>query len=134
MLPRVVLPRVNMSFCSFTRGSALAVLLLVSLGFMPQSALAGECISVDSPNPIAQQYPNAATGTLNGTTLIVPISKSQAQELIPPAYAILESAYRSLLPAFPEDMYPMVVTAVHDHDLQFASLGLKLPDFSVSRP
>lgn len=121
-----------MSFRWFLRGSALAASVLASLDFIPHAALAGDCISSDSPNPIAQQYPNFATGTLNGTTLIVPISMTQAREIIPSEYAIVESAYRSLLPTFPEDMYPMVVTAVHDHDLQFASLGLKLQDFSVS--
>lgn len=120
-----------MPFFSFMRGAAWAASLLASAGVMPHAVRAGECISADSPNPIAQQYPNMATGTLNGTTLIVPIPMAQARELIPPEYAILESAYRSLLPAFPADMYPMVVTAVHDHDIQFASLGIKLPDFSV---
>lgn len=122
-----------MSLCSSIRHSALAAVLLALLGFMPHLALAGECISTDSPNPLAQQYPYMVTGTLNGTTLIVPIPISQARELIPPEYAIVESAYRSLLPAFPKDMYPMVVNAVHDHDIQFAALGMQVPDFSVSR-
>ncbi|EMD88624.1 hypothetical protein COCC4DRAFT_137372 [Bipolaris maydis ATCC 48331] len=86
------------------------------------------CQSEDQPNPIASTYPNNATGVLNGTVSIVPIPLNLARQLIPSQYRILEHAYRHLLPTFPKDMYPAVVQAVHDHDIQFA--GFKIPDFS----
>ena len=91
---------------------------------------AGVCQSNDQPNPIASTYPNNATGVLNGTIAVVPIPLDLARQLIPSQYRILEHAYRHLLPSFPKDMYPAVVQAVHDHDIQVS--GFKVPDFSVS--
>jgi hypothetical protein len=88
------------------------------------------CSSMDQPNPIAATYPNNATGTLNGTISIIPITLGLARQLIPSQYGILEHAYRTLLPSFPKGMYPLVVTAIHDHDVQ--AFGFKIPDFSVS--
>ncbi|EUC27447.1 hypothetical protein COCCADRAFT_41829 [Bipolaris zeicola 26-R-13] len=92
------------------------------------SVAAITCQSEDSPNPIATTYPNNATGVLNGTVSIVPVPLDLARQLIPSQYRILEHAYRHLLPTFPKDMYPAVVQAVHDHDIQFG--GFKIPDFS----
>ncbi|KAF2849572.1 hypothetical protein T440DRAFT_130179 [Plenodomus tracheiphilus IPT5] len=86
------------------------------------------CQSQDSPNPIASIYPNNATGTLNGTIAVLPISLKLARQLIPAKYKIMEHAYRDLLPKFPKDMYPAFMQAVHDHDVQAS--GFKIPDFS----
>ncbi|KAF2472441.1 uncharacterized protein BDR25DRAFT_302628 [Lindgomyces ingoldianus] len=86
------------------------------------------CTSKDQPNPIASKYPGNATGTLNGTVAVIPISLELARQLIPPQYGILEHAYRALLPSFPKDMYPAVVQALHDHEVQ--AFGYKIPDFS----
>jgi hypothetical protein len=83
----------------------------------------------DQPNPIASTYPTNATGTLNGTVAVIPISLDLARSIIPTQYRILEHAYRSLLPTFPEGMYPIVLQAVHDHDVQ--AFGFHIPDFSV---
>jgi hypothetical protein len=129
--------RFNMSpFSAILQCSAIALLLLLSTQFTTSLAQddggGGTCISVDSPNPIAQQYPTVVTGNLNGTTLIVPIPVRHARQLIPKQYRILENAYRSLLPNFPPGMYPMMVTAKHDHDLQLAAYNLSIPDFTVS--
>jgi hypothetical protein len=88
------------------------------------------CSSMDQPNPIATTYPNNATGTLNGTISIIPITLGMARQLIPSQYGILEHAYRALLPSFPKGMYPLVVQALHDHDVQ--AFGFNIPDFSVS--
>ncbi|KAI2623073.1 hypothetical protein GGR54DRAFT_35555 [Hypoxylon sp. NC1633] len=88
------------------------------------------CVSHDSPNQHAQEYPNYVSGNLNGTTLIVPISLQTARELIPAEYVIIEKAYRALLPSFPHGMYPMMAQIVHDHDIQVAAYNLSLPDFS----
>jgi hypothetical protein len=88
------------------------------------------CHTHDSPNPIASLYPNNATGTLNGTVALIPISLELARSIIPPQYRILEHAYRALLPSFPEGMYPAVLQALHDHEVQ--AMGFKLSDFSVS--
>ena len=89
------------------------------------------CVSQDRPNPIAAQYPNYATGNLNGSTLIIPIPLKTARDVIPKEYHILEEAYRALLPSFPHDKYPMMATAAHDHDLHLQTMQLNVPDFSV---
>ncbi|KAJ4306628.1 hypothetical protein N0V88_001433 [Collariella sp. IMI 366227] len=88
------------------------------------------CASHDLPNPLAQLYPNNATGVLNATLAIIPISLEAARRLIPPQYGILEGAYRALLPDFPEGMYPVMLQAAHDHDVQFPAYGITLDDFS----
>jgi hypothetical protein len=87
---------------------------------------------VDQPNPIASIYPNNATGTLNGTVAVLPISLELARQLIPPQYGILEHAYRALLPNFPRRMYPAIVQALHDHEVQ--AFGYHIDDFSVRQP
>ncbi|CAA9966089.1 hypothetical protein PTMSG1_09448 [Pyrenophora teres f. maculata] len=86
------------------------------------------CQSVDQPNPIASLYPNNATGTLNGTISVLPIPLELARQLIPSNIKILEHAYRHLLPWFPEGMYPAILQAMHDHDVQAS--GFHVPDFS----
>jgi hypothetical protein len=91
---------------------------------------ADTCKTHDQPNPIASIYPNNATGTLNGTVALLPITLELARSIIPPQYRILEHAYRDLLPSIPKGMYPAVVQAVHDHDVQ--AFGYIIPDFSVS--
>ncbi|KAI8931621.1 hypothetical protein NX059_011273 [Plenodomus lindquistii] len=88
----------------------------------------GVCQTQSQPNPIASIYPNNATGTLNGTMAVLPITLELARQLIPPQYKIMEHAYRSLLPGFPKDKYPAFMQAVHDHDVQ--AFGFKIPDFS----
>lgn len=92
----------------------------------------GTCSTSSQPNPIAQQYPNAPTGTFNATLAIVPIPLTTAREIIPSQYAILEDAYRALIPGFPADMYPVLMQAGLDHAIQVASMGFDLPDFQVS--
>ena len=87
------------------------------------------CATKDQPNPIASLYPGNATGTLNGTIAVLPIPLTIARKLIPPQYGILEHAYRSLVPSFPRGMYPAIVQAVHDHEVQ--AFGYKIPDFTV---
>lgn len=88
------------------------------------------CTSVDQPNPIASLYPNNATGVLNGTVAVLPISLHLARKLIPAQYGILEHAYRALLPGFPKGMYPAIVQSLHDHEVQ--AFGYKIEDFTVS--
>lgn len=95
----------------------------------PQHTLPGVCTTLDQPNPIASLYPNNATGTLNGTVAVIPISLKLARQLIPPQYGILEHAYRALLPNFPRGMYPAIVQALHDHEVQ--AFGYKIDDFTV---
>jgi hypothetical protein len=90
------------------------------------------CQTVDQPNPIASLYPMNATGTLNGTVAVIPISLKLARKLIPSQYGILEHAYRDLLPDFPEGMYPAIFQALHDHEVQ--AFGYQIPDFTVHHP
>ncbi|KAF2680913.1 hypothetical protein K458DRAFT_310761 [Lentithecium fluviatile CBS 122367] len=94
----------------------------------PSQIVASVCTSVDQPNPVASLYPNNATGTLNGTIAVLPISLELARQLIPPQYDILEHAYRALLPSFPKGMYPAIVQALHDHEVQ--AFGYKIDDFT----
>lgn len=99
---------------------------------LPLAAGAGAtCTNHDSPNPISSQYPNLVSGNLNGTTMIIPIPVPQARQLVPKQWPILQAAYQTLLPDFPDDMYPMMATAVHDHDIRYPALDLSMPDFSV---
>jgi len=89
------------------------------------------CATYDLPNPLAEAFPNAATGVLNATLVIIPIPLEEARRLIPSEYDILERAYRDLVPDFPEGMYPVMVQAAHDHDVQFRAYNLSVADFSV---
>lgn len=98
---------------------------------LPPQPVNPSCSSIDQPNPIASTYPNNATGTLNGTIAVIPIPISLARQLIPSQYRILEHAYRALLPDFPKGMYPAMMQAMHDHDVQLFAFGFKLDDFSV---
>ncbi|KAM7204722.1 hypothetical protein V8F20_003506 [Naviculisporaceae sp. PSN 640] len=95
------------------------------------SAQGGEaCVTHDHPNPLAEMFPNNATGVLNATLAIIPIPMDLARRLIPHQYGILEQAYRALIPDFPEGMYPIMLQAAHDHDVQFRAYGITLDDFS----
>ncbi|KAK4223592.1 hypothetical protein QBC38DRAFT_372841 [Podospora fimiseda] len=119
--------------------SAIFVVLLSSLFLSPISSAPTEtttttttstCVSQTQPNPLAESFPNSATGVLNATLAIIPIPLDLARRLVPPQYGILENAYRSLLPNFPEGMYPVLIQAAHDHDVQFRAYGITIDDFS----
>ncbi|KAL1858937.1 hypothetical protein VTK73DRAFT_7733 [Phialemonium thermophilum] len=107
---------------------------LVTQGLSVAARSGGCCTSQDLPNPLATVYPNNATGVLNATLMIVPISLSTARRLIPSEYGILEHAYRALMPGFPQGMYPVLVQAAHDHDIQLRALDIRIDDFSVGLP
>ncbi|KAK8035602.1 hypothetical protein PG993_010597 [Apiospora rasikravindrae] len=116
-----------MAFRSLILQTFIALVALVS------SSLCLPCMgNTSSPNPIAQQYPNLVSGTLNGTTLIVPIPLDQARGMIPKEYVILENAYRDLLPLFPAGFYPLMVTTAFDHDLKLPAYNVTVEDFSRS--
>jgi len=109
---------------------ALAALASLALASISERQSTGT--TLDQPNPIATTYPNNATGVLNATLVILPIPLATARRIIPSQWGILETAYRSLVPDFPQGMYPLFLQAGHDHDIQFAALDLSIPDFSVS--
>jgi hypothetical protein len=103
-LPSAHLP-MRAPFKQIALGFLPAVLTLPSpsnpsLGRLPGSS------TESSPNPIASQYPNDVTGTLNGTIAVVPIPYGIARQVIPSKYNILTAAYESLLPGFPANSYP----------------------------
>ncbi|CRK14762.1 hypothetical protein BN1723_010474 [Verticillium longisporum] len=116
----------------FWQVSLVAIIAFLSLHLRPTAAATADdtCVTHDQPNPIFQDYPNNATGVLNMTLAIIPIPLATARQIIPAQYAILESAYRSLLPSFPPDMYPVLLQAGHDHDIRFQEFTI--PDFSRS--
>ncbi|RDA83012.1 hypothetical protein CP532_4397 [Ophiocordyceps camponoti-leonardi (nom. inval.)] len=89
-----------------------------------------KCISESSANPISSQWPGWVTGNLNGTTIIVPIPFQLARKVIPSEYEILQRAYQSLLPGLPAGRYPMMVSALFDHDVMLESANISLVDFS----
>ncbi|KAK4105152.1 hypothetical protein N658DRAFT_419242 [Parathielavia hyrcaniae] len=111
-----------------------AVAVLVSFSFLFRSGelatAPGACVSHDHHNTLADMFPNNATGVLNATLAIIPIPLETARRLIPPQYGILEDAYRFLVPNFLDGMYPVLVQAAHDHDVQFRAYGITLDDFS----
>jgi hypothetical protein len=113
-----------------------AVALLVLFSFLlnhgESAATPRACESHDHHNTLAELFPNNATGVLNATLAIIPVPLETARRLIPPQYGILEGAYRALVPHFPEGMYPVMVQAAHDHDVQFRAYGITIDDFSVS--
>ncbi|KAL2261015.1 hypothetical protein VTK26DRAFT_4810 [Humicola hyalothermophila] len=112
--------------------SAVVLLVLCSLLLSHGESAPTQdvCASHDHSNPLAELFPNNATGVLNATLVIIPVSLEIARRLIPPQYGILERAYRSLLPDFPEGMYPVMVQAAHDHDVQLRAYGITIQDFS----
>lgn len=112
--------------------SALVILVLFSfLSHGESAATPCACVTQDHDNTLAEQFPNNATGVLNATLAIIPIPLETARGLIPAQYGILERAYRALLPDFPQGMYPVMVQAAHDHDVQLLAYGITLDDFSV---
>ncbi|KAF2870318.1 hypothetical protein BDV95DRAFT_78772 [Massariosphaeria phaeospora] len=127
--PKMQVKHSVLHYFLFSFGSLL-VLRYAFSSYFPMAAErhVQSCTSVDQPNPIASLYPNNATGVLNGTVAVLPISLKLARQLIPPQYGILEHVYRSLLPDFPRGMYPAIVQAVHDHEVQ--AFGYLIPDFT----
>ncbi|GIZ41887.1 hypothetical protein CKM354_000517500 [Cercospora kikuchii] len=85
------------------------------------------CKTQSQPNPIAKDRPTEVTGTINGTSAIVPIPYDVARSVVPAQYGILREAYEKLIPGFPKDMYPAEFEGLLDHDVQ--SFGIKIPDF-----
>ncbi|KAG0146015.1 hypothetical protein CROQUDRAFT_657967 [Cronartium quercuum f. sp. fusiforme G11] len=103
--------------------------LLLNLSISADPSPSSLCLRSETiDNPIASTYPTSVTGVLNGTLAILPIPLSQAQSLVGSKHKILTEAYRKLLPDFPSDMYPALLQALRDHDVQ--TLGIPIPDFS----
>lgn len=88
------------------------------------------CQSQSQPNPIASEYPQKTTGTINGTTAVVMVPFSVARSVIPAQYGIVTTAIKEHFPDLPSDMYPAFVEALHDHDVGMSTT--KIPDFTVS--
>lgn len=117
---------------AFLYSASMAALQLIAFPFYKDmTVLEVPHTSSDAANPIASLYPTDISGSLNGTTLVIPISLVEARKLIPDEYGILQDAYMTLLPTFPRGMYPLMVTAVHDHDIQIPAYNLNPPDFTV---
>ncbi|KUI71502.1 hypothetical protein VM1G_07042 [Cytospora mali] len=112
--------------------SAFHVIALTTILLSPillRSSAQDTCVASSQPNPVAQIYANFPTGTFNATLAIIPISLATARDIIPSRFSILESAYRALLPNFPADMYPVLMQAGLDHDIQLAAYNISVPDF-----
>ncbi|KAJ2901937.1 hypothetical protein MKZ38_001238 [Zalerion maritima] len=120
---------------------ALGLLLLLSAPFLRTNSASLSsgldsfydlsCTSkYDAPNPIANEYPNSATGVLNGTLAIIPVDMERVKMALPAGVNILEDLLRADMPNFPEGMFPVLLQAAHDHDVQFAAYNIGIPDFS----
>ena len=107
-----------------------AALILSALAGLSTSKLLPICQTESQPNPIADQYPNDVTGTINGTVAILPIPYHLARSIIPKQYAILDKQCKLFLDGtvFPKDMYPAVLQTGLDHDL--SSPMVSVADFS----
>ncbi|KAM7187504.1 hypothetical protein V8F20_010953 [Naviculisporaceae sp. PSN 640] len=103
---------------------------LVLLSNVPPAFGQDTCVSRSQPNPIAQQYPDVPTGTLNATLAILPISLEAARKIIPSKWKILTKPYRALLPNLPADKYPVFLQFALDHDIQVAAFNFSFPDFN----
>ncbi|KAK6530456.1 hypothetical protein TWF694_003807 [Orbilia ellipsospora] len=88
--------------------------------------------SQSQPDPLLSIYgPLPVTATINSTFAVVPISLSEARERIPSQYGILTAAYQALLPGWPSDMYPLIVTIGLEHDIH--GFLIDIPDFTSFR-
>ena len=114
-----------MGICQTLR--LLALLAVVNAITIPGLS---SCQTRSQPNPIAQTYPDQTTGTVNGSVIVLPIPLSIARAAIPSQYPILTKQYQQWLPGLGEDMYPAMLNTLFDHDIQMASLGVHVPDFS----
>lgn len=79
------------------------------------------CVTQSQPNPIAAQYPNEVTGTINGTFSVIPIPYAQARSLVPAKFGILTKAYETLMPEL-KGAYPVGILSPPPFPLQPSSL------------
>lgn len=82
------------------------------------------CQPQSQPNPIAVQYPHLTTGTVNGTVAIIQVPLSFARSIVPAEYPLLTAQVKSLLPWFPDDMFPMMVQTELDYDVRNGPLNV----------
>lgn len=59
------------------------------------------------PSPIARTFPNLTTGTINSSTVVLPIPFKIARSIVPSKYAILKKSIKTVVPFFPQDSYPV---------------------------
>lgn len=85
------------------------------------------CQPQSQPNPIAAQYPQLTTGTINGTVAIIPVPLSFARSVVPAKYPLLTAQLKSLLPWFPDDRFPMMLETELDYDVR--NSGISVPYF-----
>lgn len=65
------------------------------------------------PNPIAHTFPNLTTGTINSSTVVLPIDYKLARSIVPIKYEILKNSIKKVLPWFPHDKYPVLTDYSH---------------------
>ena len=110
--------------------SSTSILILASvLPFLGRTQ-SDSCTTESQPNPIAAQYPNKTTGTVNGTLAILPIPYAEARSVIPPQYGILNDTIKVVLGKdWPAHMFPVLLETRYDHGINVQ--GISIPDFSV---
>ena len=90
-------------------------------------------LSESLPTPIADQYPDQLTGSLNCSYFIIPISYKEARSIIPAQYPILTSqikkAWRGHDKHNHKHPYPLILSVQLDHDISI--LDAAIPDFNL---
>lgn len=76
------------------------------------------CQTQTEYNPIAEEYPNAITGVMNGTFSLTFIPRETADSLLPKGYKFLDDLYQGGVEMSPEDLFPVLVKAVYIHDIR----------------
>lgn len=98
------------------------LLLLAALALV--AAQMNNCTTQTIENPIWQLFPRNVTAIINATIALFPIPLSIARAIIPAEYNILTDAYKSLLPNFPDDLYPAIFQSEFDHDIQVGNSSM----------
>ena len=90
-------------------------------------------LSESLPTPIADQYPDQLTGSLNCSYFVIPISYKEARAIIPAQYPILtnqiKQAWKDHNKHKHKHAYPLVLSVQLDHDISIFDAAI--PDFNL---
>ena len=67
----------------------------------------GNSQSESLPNPIAQDYPDQITGTINASYFVIPISYEEARAVVPVKYNILTHQIKKVWKEYGKHKYPV---------------------------
>ena len=76
------------------------------------------CRTQTAYNPIYEDYTMSPTGVMNGTFSLAFIPRDVADSLLPEGYTFLDDNYREAVEQWSEDVFPVLIKAVHVHDMR----------------